>query len=67
MAKKSTWGGRRTGAGRKAEMKDSQHLAVHVPKRVVSRLQREAKKAKMPLSKYARDILATARPDLPWG
>lgn len=64
---KSKWGGCRDGAGRKREMKDSTHLAVHIPKAALRGLKREAKKQDIPLSVYVREILRVARPDLPWG
>ncbi len=63
---KYKWGGRREGAGRKAEMKDSVHLAVHIPRAVLRGLKREAKKQNLPLSVYVREIFRAARPDLPW-
>lgn len=63
---KPTWGGRRKGSGRKAEMKSATHLAVHIPGPVDKQLRREARKKKQPLSVLVRGILKAARPDLPW-
>lgn len=65
--RKKNWGGRREGAGRKAEMKDSIHLAVHIPGAALRGLKREAKKQNLPLSVYVREILKAARSDLRWG
>lgn len=60
------WGGRRPGAGRKTQMKDTQKITFHMPGTVVDALHAEAAEVGKVLSVYMRDLLRGARPDLPW-
>ena len=63
---KPTWGGSRKGAGRKEIVKDGRSLTLWIPGNVRKRLDAEAKKYGVPVTRLVRRILEVARRDLPW-
>ena len=52
--------------GRPRLMNDTRLIAFHLPGKVARALAAEAKKKNRTVSAHMREILALARPDLPW-